>query len=54
MLTTAKKKIFLCDSSKFGKVAQYKQCSLNALDSMISEDETAFVYKDKFPQIELL
>lgn len=41
MLKNATKKIFLCDSEKFGAKAVYKQCSLSDVDYMISEDEKA-------------
>lgn len=54
MINNAKKKIFLCDSSKYDKIAQYKQCHLNALDVMISEEDSVSFYKDAFPDVEML
>lgn len=41
MLKNAAKKVFLCDSEKFGTHATYKQCSLNDVDVLVSEDEAA-------------
>ena len=50
MLKNAAKKALLCDSSKFGVKAPYKQCSLLDVDYLISEENSAehFAYaKDK-------
>ena len=41
MLKNSAKKVFLCDSSKFGTRSAYKQCALRDVDCVISEDETA-------------
>lgn len=41
MLKNAAKKIFLCDSEKFGTQSAYKQCSLSDIDCLISENENA-------------
>lgn len=50
MLKHADKKIFLCDSTKFGAHSAYKQCELSDVDYLISEDNKAEVfanYSDK-------
>jgi len=41
MLDNATKKVFLCDSEKFGTQSAYKQCSLKDVDYLISETESA-------------
>lgn len=54
MLQNAGKKVFLCDSSKYGQLASYKQCHLKELDVMISEGESASAFGDKVPGVTLL
>lgn len=41
MLANADKKVFLCSSSKFGNHSAYKQCTLNDVDYLISEDDSS-------------
>ena len=41
MLKNSAKKIFLCDSEKFGTRSAYKQCTLLDVDYLISENESA-------------
>lgn len=41
MLRNGAKKILLCDSSKFGSKAVFKQCSLEDVDLLISEGDRA-------------
>ena len=41
MIKNSAKKIFLCDSEKFGTMSAYKQCRLCDVDYLISEDESA-------------
>lgn len=41
MLKNSEKKIFLCDSEKFGTQSAYKQCTLSDIDYLISENEDA-------------
>lgn len=41
MLKNSAKKIFLCDSEKFGTRSAYKQCTLSDIDYLISENENA-------------
>ena len=42
MLQNAKSKVLLCDSSKFGQRAPYRQCSLQDVDYLISEGDHAY------------
>ena len=46
MLKNSAKKIFLCDSEKFGTRSTYKQCSLSEIDYLISENENAKIFAD--------
>lgn len=39
MLKNSGKKVFLCDSEKFGTKSAYKQCTLSDVDYLISENE---------------
>ena len=41
MLKNSAKKIFLCDSEKFGTRSAYKQCTLSDIDYLVSENENA-------------
>lgn len=41
MLKNATKKVFLCDSEKFGTISAYRQCRLCDVDYLISENEIA-------------
>ena len=54
MLKHAKQKVFLCDSSKFDKTSSCIQCNLADMDMMISEENTASVFADRFPGLKLL
>ena len=45
MLKNAEKKVFLCDSEKFHAHSAYKQCSLDDIDYLISENDSAEFYK---------
>lgn len=51
MLTHAERRVFLCDSSKFGASAPYRQCSLRDVDVLISEGETAQRFADIAPHL---
>lgn len=44
MLKNAIKKVFLCDSEKFGTRSAYIQCSLSDIDYLVSEDEKAKIF----------
>lgn len=49
MLAHSKKKIFLCDTEKFGKTSGFRQCTLADADILITEkkpDEIPFVYRE--------
>ena len=54
MLKNAAKKVFLCDSSKFGTRAAYRQCTLSEVDCLIGEDDTAVKYFSARQDIALL
>lgn len=51
MLSCAKLKVGLCDSSKLGKVSTYKQCSIGELDALIGEINLSPFYSQKFPSV---
>ena len=52
MIKHATKKVFLCDSTKFGKTSLFHLCSLNDVDYIVSNHNIPdFVKADKFPQI---
>lgn len=44
MLKNAAKKVFLCDSDKFGTRSAYKQCTLEDVDIMVSEVECGDIF----------
>lgn len=54
MLDSADKKVFLCDSSKIGTRSAYKQCTLNDVDYLISDDQTVSSYKSSFPKLQII
>ena len=45
MLKNAARKVFLCDSEKFGTHSAYKQCSLSDVDILVSESQAAYKYR---------
>jgi len=51
MLQNAKKKIYLCDSSKLGSCSTYRQCDLSQVDMLICEKDAPF--RDAFPDLEI-
>ena len=54
MLKNATKKVLLCDSSKFGIRAPFKQCDLMDVDYLISEENTAQQFREFQSRIKLL
>lgn len=54
MLKNAEKRVFLCDSEKFGTKSPYKQTTLDEIDILISENDMAKEYSVKFPLINIL
>ncbi len=54
MLRNAAKRVFLCDSEKFGTNSAYKQCTLNDIDILVSEDDTAKRFKNVTKNIILM
>ena len=52
MIKHATKKVFLCDSTKFGKTSLFHLCSLNDVDYIVTNHAVPDSVKvDKFPQI---
>lgn len=52
MIKHATKKVFLCDSTKFGKTSLFHLCSLNDVDYIVSNHDIPDTIKvDKFPQV---
>ena len=54
MLQNARRRIFLCDSSKFGSISSYRQCDLTQVDTLISEDPQSRQVAALFPELEIL
>lgn len=53
LLQNAKKRVYLCDSSKFGSTSAYRQCSLEDIDAIVSDGENPTL-REKFPQVEFI
>ena len=52
MIRHASKKVFLCDSTKFGKTSPYYLCSLNDVDYIVSNHDLPDTIKpERMPQI---
>ena len=50
MIKHATKKVFLCDSTKFGKTSLFHLCSLNDVDYVVSNHKLPdFIHADKMP-----
>jgi len=54
MLKNSEKKILLCDSSKFGSKAPFKQCRLEEVDILISEKSGAQRFSSYVDSVKLL
>lgn len=54
MLKNAKQRVLLCDNTKFGVHAPFKQCELGNIDYLISEDNCAFQFSEFQNKIVLL
>ncbi len=54
MIKNAAKKVFLCDSEKFGTQSAYKQCTLGDVDYLVCENENANKYKKEFPSLNII
>ena len=46
MLRNAAKRVFLCDSEKFGTNSAYKQCTLDDVDILVSENDDGKRFKN--------
>ena len=52
MIRHASKKVFLCDSTKFGRTSPYHLCSLNDVDYIVTNhDLPSSIRPEKMPQI---
>lgn len=54
MLKNSDNKVLLCDSTKFGIRAPFKQCDLDDVDYLISEDSSALRFSEFQNKIKLL
>ena len=54
MLKNSTKKVFLCDSEKFGSKSAYKQCTLSDVDYLISENNNSEKFSISFPRLKIL
>lgn len=54
MLKNAKQRVILCDSTKFGVHASFKQCQLGDVDYLISENNPALYFSEFRNKIEFL
>lgn len=54
MLKNAAKKVLLCDSAKFGGKAPFKQCKLEDVDILISENDQAQYFAAYSDRVKLL
>lgn len=46
VLQSCGKKVFLCDSSKFGQCSPFRVCSLNEVDTVITDSPFPFGMKN--------
>ena len=53
MIKNAAKKVFLCDSEKFGTKSAYKQCELSDVDILVSENDKALHFSSLFPSVKV-
>lgn len=52
MIKHASKRVFLCDSTKFGRTSPFHLCSLNDVDYIVSNHQLPnFIKHDKMPEI---
>lgn len=54
MLKNAEKKVFLCDSEKYGIHSGYRQGSLSDVDILVSEGAHAKQFQSRFPHLTVL
>ena len=53
MFSSADKKVFMCDSSKFDTHSAYRQCTLGEVDYLVTEGD-AESFKKSFPRLSVL
>ena len=54
MLKNAAKKVFLCDSEKFDSSSAYKQCTLDEIDVLVSENDEAHRFSSLYPKLSII
>jgi len=54
MLKNSERKVFLCNSEKFGTRSAYRQCALSDIDYLISENESAKKYNTVSESLRIL
>ena len=54
MLKNANRRVFLCDSTKFGGQSGYRQCSLSDVDILVSEGDNAQRFADHCESLTVL
>lgn len=54
LLKNARKKVFLCDNTKYGIVAPYKQCDIKDVDYLVCEDDADLRFRKFEGKIQVL
>lgn len=54
MLNSADKKVLLCDCSKLNTHSAYKQCTLNDINYLITENDVTEIYSSRFPKLTII
>ncbi len=54
MMKSAKRRIYLCDSEKFGTRSAYKQCDLSDIDVLVTEGELDEEIRRKAPRLTVI
>lgn len=54
MLQGARRRVCICDSSKIGKFSNFRVCSLQDMDVMVSETPLRAHFEELFPNLQLL
>lgn len=54
MLSSSDCRVFLCDSSKVGRLSTFKLCSLSDIDVVVSDAPLGCIYGDAFPAVRFI
>lgn len=54
MLASASRKVFLCDSSKVGKISTFRLGNLSEVDTVVCDEPLTDRFGDAFPRVEFL